>query len=160
MGCRECVRLRLFWCIFLFRASCPHVAQEARPWVDWEGRPGLFRQGSCAVRVIQSCFRGIEYQFGSNKDTDNQPSSYTLSNKPNDQQGSKARKRKETSKHALKQVHTHTNRQSNKYSLARPRKCCVHWTRCCYGQTTVLCQASGICINCDHSTCLYDAHRE
>ena len=80
----------------MFRASCPHVAQEARPWGVWEGRPGHFVQGSCAVRVIQSCFRGIEYQFGSNKDTDNQPSSYTLSNKPNDQQGSKARKRKKT----------------------------------------------------------------
>ena len=44
------------------------------------GAPGHFGQGSCAVRVIQSCFREIEYQFGSNKDTDNQPSSYTLSN--------------------------------------------------------------------------------
>ena len=56
--------------------------------------------------------------------------------------------------------YTHTTRQSNKYSLAGPRRCCVHCTRCCYGQTTVLCQALGTCINCDHSTCLYDAHRE
>ena len=56
--------------------------------------------------------------------------------------------------------YAHTIRQSSMYSLARSRMCCVHWTRCCYGQTTVPCHASGICINCDHSPCLYDAHRE
>ena len=56
--------------------------------------------------------------------------------------------------------YAYTTWQSSMHSLARPRMCCVHWTRCCYGQTTVPCHASGICINCDHSPCLYAAHRE